>query len=548
MLSYVSCQNYRCLENVDVPLNALTALVGPNGSGKSAVLRAIDAICGMRWPSLASLAIPQDFTKFDTSRSLELSVGLGTPLLHEDARGTQHEIHALRMICKPYVRRSGRHVPGDLNFDFVPVGPDSRQIMVDTRPSGKPEFRPLLNVSTGERDEIKALFVDHRRTLLQHLPTVRGSVLSRLFEPVRREWQKCKDDQPVGPKAFADRYEMAMAALRIPELQQLEETIAETTKRMLGFLGSRALHDVQIGFGFADPANPYSSLRVEYREGAMTVPGDQLGLGTQSAIVIGIFEALRQLHGPIGTLMIEEPELALHPQARRYFHRILTDLADRDGCQVIYTTHSSTFADATRFESVRLLRRPTGGQTGISFVSSQSDQEYLKERRDSLSLGKDLDIGRSELLFAERVLLVEGPGDAMAARETAEKLGIDLDGEGLSVINCGGKTAVPFFARFCVALGIDAVVMHDEDLYEPGHSLAGKNHEQQTINDRIVDSMSGGGSRFILQPTLEGCLGIGGQASNKPRRVLEAVRAAQLEQLPAPLVEAVKALADVPPF
>ena len=63
-----------------------------------------------------------------------------------------------------------------------------------------------------------------------------------------------------------------------------------------------------------------SRLHVEYQEGDLIMPGDQLGLGTQSAIVAGIFEALRQ----------------------RYCHRILTELAAWEDYQTIYSTHSST--------------------------------------------------------------------------------------------------------------------------------------------------------------------------------------------------------------
>ena len=59
---------------------------------------------------------------------------------------------------------------------------------------------------------------------------------------------------------------------------------------------------------------------MENQEGDLIMPGDQLGLSTQSAIVAGIFEALRQ----------------------RYCHRILTELAAWEDCQTIYSTHSST--------------------------------------------------------------------------------------------------------------------------------------------------------------------------------------------------------------
>ena len=38
ILTCLSVCNYRCLENVDLPLEQLTAFVGPNGSGKTSLL------------------------------------------------------------------------------------------------------------------------------------------------------------------------------------------------------------------------------------------------------------------------------------------------------------------------------------------------------------------------------------------------------------------------------------------------------------------------------------------------------------------------------
>ncbi|MGH8920739.1 MAG: AAA family ATPase [Actinomycetes bacterium] len=35
-------QGFRCLEDVDIPLDDVTTLIGPNGVGKSSILRALD--------------------------------------------------------------------------------------------------------------------------------------------------------------------------------------------------------------------------------------------------------------------------------------------------------------------------------------------------------------------------------------------------------------------------------------------------------------------------------------------------------------------------
>jgi hypothetical protein len=127
-------------------------------------------------------------------------------------------------------------------------------------------------------------------------------------------------------------------------------------------------------------------------------------------------------------------------------------------------------------------------------------------------------------------------------------LELDLDGEGLSVVACGSKNAIPFFVRFCMVLGIEFPVMHDQHVYESSHPLAQKNAEQERTNSTISTAMRGRGHPFLLQPTLEESLGVGRQASNKSRRVLETVRAMPPELIPEPIISAVKQLAGLPPF
>jgi putative ATP-dependent endonuclease of OLD family len=357
-----------------------------------------------------------------------------------------------------------------------------------------------LTVTSGLRDQARILFIDHRRSLAQHLPSTRGSILGRLLAGARREFEAIDDGAGVGRDEFRRRYEAAMEALKTEQMKQIESTIADTAKRMIGFLGSKAVANVDIRFGFADPANPFSSLRLEYSEEGLTVPGQELGLGVQSAMVVGIFDAFRQLGTQVGTVVIEEPEMYLHPQAQRYFYRLLCEMADRGDAQVVYSTHSPIFADATRFEAVRLVRRPVGQTTSVSYVSTHEDQRYLSERRAAQKLVTGFNAGRSELFFAHKVLLVEGAGDQLAVRLAAEQLAVDLDAEDLAVVECGSKSSIPFFAKVCLAFGIDFVVLHDEDIYaeegdaEASAKIRAQNEEHRKVNADITGLLKGAAS------------------------------------------------------
>lgn len=551
MIASVSCRNYRCLENVTISMGALVAFVGPNGAGKSSALRAIDVVLGSRWPSLASIQVPEDFTRFDATRELSITVGFDPPLSHEDALRKVHSVTALRVTCTPYKRTGSWGDAGDLHVELDPLDDKGETPMVAVgRPQaggGRPPFRPLT-VSSGLRDQARVLFVDHRRSLAQHLPGSRGSILGQLLAPARKAFEAAETGSPVGRDAFRERYDAAMAALRTHQLQEVEGTIAETAKRMIGFLGSRAVANVDIRFGFADPANPFNSLRLEYTEEGLTVPGAVLGLGVQSAMVIGIFDAMRRLGQTVGTLVIEEPEMYLHPQAQRYFHRLLCDMADSGDAQVIYSTHSPIFAVATRFESVRLVRRAVGQHSVVTLVSRAEDRAYLTARRDKQKLVTGFNSSRSELFFAQKVILVEGAGDQLAVRLTAERLGIDLDAEDLAVIECGSKSSIPFFAKVCLAFDIKFVVLHDEDIYpEAGDDdqkakIRAQNSEHRTINSEIAALAPDADQVFIFRPSLEAALGIGRHAADKPLRIVEALSGLADTALPVELTTAVAAL------
>jgi putative ATP-dependent endonuclease of OLD family len=414
MLKRLEVRNFRALEALDIEFEPLTALIGPNGSGKSSILRAIDIVLGASWPTLRSFAIPQDFTDQDISRDLSVTVDLDPPYEHEDKLGVTRLIPQLRLQCRPYRKKTKKAEAGDLHVDFEPLAEDGQTptVAVGFASNRAPIHRPL-SVGSDMREHGGVLFIDHRRTLAQHQPWARGSLLSRLLAPVRRELGDEVEAGKTHEQSFRERYQVAVEALRTPALQRIEEVIAETTRRTLGFLGSEATKEVDVSFGFVDPRNPLNSLRLMYREGGIEMPGETLGLGVQSAVVVAIFEAFRQLGGNVGTVLIEEPEMYLHPQAQRYFYGLLTELTDQGECQVVYSTHSPIYADVTRFEGIRLIRREPGAMTTASAVTRPEDIEFLDTRRAAQKM-LGFTATRSELFFARRVLLVEGDGDDLA--------------------------------------------------------------------------------------------------------------------------------------
>ena len=165
-------------------------------------------------------------------------------------------------------------------------------------------------------------------------------------------------------------------------------------------------------------------------------------------------------------LLIEEPELYLHPQLSKLFYDMMATFAVTD--QVIYTTHSPLFVDAYRAEDVGIVSKPN---TTIGTRIRSCDVtafEGLDDRKLFQGFTK-LNPSMNELFFAKRVLLVEGPEDAIAVVATLKALGrIETRPEELewSVIVCGGKASIPFFQRVLNAFAIPYAVLHDMDITE----------------------------------------------------------------------------------
>jgi putative ATP-dependent endonuclease of the OLD family len=550
MLKRLVCTNYRSLETFELDLSPMTVLVGANGVGKSTVLSAIEFLLGDRWPSLSQLEVPGDFTALDNSRPLSIQAWFDPVLIYEDAMGTSHDIGAIEFECKPYVRRTGTKVPGDLRDIARPLGPDGKEVIVCVRrpqTGQKPAFQPLTSLGSSLREQARVLSISEVRNVTSQLPGRRGSILARLLSEARRSFLRNEEGERT---AFATQYATAVDALRTEGVKEIEASIEETARRMLGFKGATSTSQLEIEFGFADPANPHSALRLLCRQGDLLLPAEALGLGEQSAIVVGLFEAFRQRGTALNTITIEEPEMYLHPQAQRYFKRLLTDIVDQDHAQIVLTTHSTIFADMGRFREVRLMKRGASGRSEACRIDDEDDLAFLDEQLAKEKLTQYVDAQTGELLFATGVLLVEGHGDRLAVKEVAEKLSIDLDAEGLSVTDCGGKNAIPFFARLCRALRIPFVVLHDLDIYE-GDTIfdwqAKENERSPAANALIAKAAGPEVNIYHVTPNLEHCLGVGRNASDKPRLVYAATKGRTLEQLPIPLVDAVKALAGLVP-
>lgn len=151
----------------------------------------------------------------------------------------------------------------------------------------------------------------------------------------------------------------------------------------------------------------------------------------------GIREALRivldvEFEHP-GILLIEEPEIHLHPSLEtsimRYLKRISSD------CQVFIDTHSTNFLDTGEMKNIYLVSKPDS--TRIQLVDYEGAESLIP---------KELGVRLSSLFMFDRLVFVEGPSDETILREWASTLGVNLSKSNVGFIHMEGARNFTHFA------------------------------------------------------------------------------------------------------
>ncbi|HEX7828798.1 MAG TPA: AAA family ATPase [Thermoanaerobaculia bacterium] len=211
--------------------------------------------------------------------------------------------------------------------------------------------------------------------------------------------------------------------------------------------------EVRLRFNAEQRTDLYKSTQIYVDDGFNSLLSDK-GAGIQSATIIGLFSYFtRNVNVATSALLcVEEPELYLHPHARRVVSARLDEFVRSGSNQVVVTTHSTEFIAALNDLNVILVRK-SGSETTAAGIDA-------KKIRKSL-----FDAHQAELYFADKVILCEGL-DAPVLRAVANNLypGL-LDSQNVTVVGVGGKGRLAILAKAIVSLGLQCFILADFDFF-----------------------------------------------------------------------------------
>ncbi len=156
-------------------------------------------------------------------------------------------------------------------------------------------------------------------------------------------------------------------------------------------------------------------------------------------------------HPEYRIILIDEPEIHLHPSIIRKFLWILEE--SHLGNQVFFTTHHPSFVQAKYLPNIWRITRNERKSTALYGFSRQNLDlnRFVQEINDD----------NSGMLFASKVLLVEGVSDSIFMREMINRFyKKETD---IKVVYTSGKGSVDLYADLCEIFNIPYAIMLDRD-------------------------------------------------------------------------------------
>jgi putative ATP-dependent endonuclease of OLD family len=215
-------------------------------------------------------------------------------------------------------------------------------------------------------------------------------------------------------------------------------------------------------------------------------PADRQGSGVRRTLLwtaLGIIEenkkAKKDDKDRPHVLLIDEPEICLHPNAVREACDLLYNLPINSNWQVIAATHSPQFIDISRDNTtiVRVERDENGDIFGTTIFRPER-AKLSKDDRENLKLLNIFDPYVAEFFFGGKTIVVEGDTEYTAFNyiiaQKPEKY------KDIHIIRARGKATIVSLIKILNQFGTSYAILHDSDT--PKATRKVKGIEQEIVN------------------------------------------------------------------
>ena len=487
-ISSININNYKNFESISVDFkDGINLLVGQNNAGKSNILRALATIFDPR----ARKQLPIDDIYMNISldqlkkHSPKVTISIILSQSEEEELIGDELVTVSNWLIKlkePYeakiqyefflpeteedeYKNSVEHITNQLEIwevikkHFIRryiykiwVGDPKNQVQIDNENLSKFDFQFLDAIRDVERDMFSG-----RNTLLKDIieffidydiKSNKDLTESERFEELNQRKDKFNDASQVLIDIIHERLKTGKSEI----LSYTED---------IGVVFENLSPDLE---GKVTESEIYTILQliVKQRTG-ISIPITNNGLGYNNLIFMSLLLAKMQIDSngvylgsnakvfPI--LAIEEPEAHLHPTMQYQLIDFLRkNLTDNKVRQIFITSHSTHITSSTSLNDIICLYK-NDDNTNVSYPGKVfydiNSEGRVTENSDSKKyVQRFLDATKANLLFSEKIILVEGMAEQLLIPVFAEYLGFSLEKQHVTVINIGGRYFEHFLYLF----------------------------------------------------------------------------------------------------
>ncbi|BDR84449.1 ATP-dependent nuclease [Clostridium tetani] len=189
--------------------------------------------------------------------------------------------------------------------------------------------------------------------------------------------------------------------------------------------------------------NLYNELIKKARENNLALKQNGLGYNNLLSMATTLGDLQKKpSNEEISIFLVEEPEAHLHPQLLDLLFNFFKNSDESNKIQIFMTSHSPTLVSKADIDSLNIVYEYDDKVQCLSLSELQLSDD------DKEDLKRYLDVTKSQLFFAKRVLFVEGISEAILLSEFANLLKRPFDKYSVEVVNINGVDFEPFAKLF----------------------------------------------------------------------------------------------------
>ncbi|OHQ97496.1 ATP-dependent endonuclease [Staphylococcus sp. HMSC077G12] len=479
-ISGIEIKNFRSFDNINIDFHeGVNVLIGHNNSGKSNLLRALAIIFDRTVKKQLSV---EDFNNSLTIDSLKKQ----SPKIVITVRIKQSENEDLMtdelITVSNWLTKLEEPYEAKIQYEFfLPISEEKNYVDTVNKANNKEEIWNIIRsqfirlyiskiwggnpenqvpIDNDNLNKFDFQFLDAIRDVERDMFSGRNTLLKSVIDffldyDIKSDKNITEEEQKMKLQERKDIFSTHSSQL----IKNIQERLDSGNQEILSYIeeiGASYDKSTPDFEGQLSESEIYTVLQLIVRQTTgMSIPITHNGLGYNNLIFMALLLSKMQADSDgefLGSnakvfpiLAIEEPEAHLHPTMQNEFIKFLkNNIKDKKVKQIFITTHSTHISSSTNIDDIICLYK----KNDIGNVSYPGRILGENNSKSKKYVQRFLDATKSNMLFAEKIIFVEGLAEQLLLNIFAEYLGKSLEKNHVAVINVGGRYFEHFLHLF----------------------------------------------------------------------------------------------------